>query len=52
MHFIVDVDPGVDFPPLTAYWSANNMLITSGSLDVSAGELTASFYRGSTERGG
>ena len=37
MHFIVDVDPGVDFPPLTAYWSANNMLITSGSLDVSAG---------------
>ncbi len=50
MRFIVDVDPGVDFPPLTAYWSANNMLITSGSLDVSAGELTASFYRGGSVR--
>ena len=46
MRFIVDVDPNVDFDSLTAYWSVNNKLITSGALDVTAGELTASFYRG------
>ncbi len=46
MRFMVNVDPGVDFDPLTAYWSVNNVLVTSGGLDVTAGELTASFYRG------
>ena len=45
MRFVENVDPGVDFSSLTAYWSVNNKLITSGSLDVTAGELTASFYR-------
>ncbi len=49
MRFITTVDPGVRFAPLTAYWSVNNKLIASGSLDVSAGELTASFYRGDEE---
>ena len=49
MRFITTVDPGVQFDPLIAYWSVNNKLIASGSLDVSAGELTASFYRGDGE---
>ncbi len=46
MRFVNAADPNVDFDSLTAYWSVNNKLITSGALDVSAGELTASFYRG------
>ena len=32
------------FAPLNAFWSVNNAL--TGSLDIDAGELTASFYRG------
>lgn len=44
MNFVADVDPTVSFDPLTAYWSINNKLVSTG-LDVSAGELTASFYR-------
>ena len=32
------------FPPLDAFWSVNNAL--TGTLDIDAGELTASFYRG------
>lgn len=32
------------FAPLDAFWSVNNTL--TGSLDIDAGELTASFYRG------
>ncbi len=45
MTFVTSVDPDVNFAPLTAYWSVNNKLVSTG-LDVSAGELTASFYRG------
>ncbi|MEM8816613.1 MAG: hypothetical protein AAGE85_12380 [Pseudomonadota bacterium] len=45
MRFVIAADPNVDFDSLTAYWSVNNKLITSGGLDISAGELTASFYR-------
>ncbi|MDJ0710541.1 MAG: hypothetical protein QNJ14_09135 [Woeseiaceae bacterium] len=32
------------FPPLDAFWSVNNTL--TSPLDIDAGELTASFYRG------
>ena len=46
MTFVVGADDFVSFDSLTAYWSVNNKLITSGGLDISAGELTASFYRG------
>ena len=40
-------EPGYEnevFAPLDAFWSVNNTL--TGSLDIDAGELTASFYRG------
>ncbi len=45
MSFVAGVDPNASFEPLTAYWSVNNKLVSTG-LDVTAGELTASFYRG------
>jgi len=45
MQFIIDVDPGVVFPPLDAYWSVNNTL--AGETDVTAGELPGAFYRAS-----
>lgn len=44
MTFVTGVDPNTSFAPLTAYWSVNNKLVSTG-LDVTAGELTASFYR-------
>ena len=45
IRFVLSADPNAVFPPLDAYWSVNNTLV-SGSLDITAGDLTASFYRG------
>ena len=45
IQFVLSADPNAVFPPMDAYWSVNNTL-TGGSLDITAGDLTASFYRG------
>lgn len=40
--FVESVDPNATFPPLDAFWSVNNTLTDAN--DITAGELTASFY--------
>ena len=44
MQSIIAERPTQVFPPLDAFWSVNNTL--TSPLDIDAGELTASFYRG------
>ena len=44
MELILSVDPAVTFPPLDAFWSVNNTLVSPTNEDI--GELGSSFYRG------
>ncbi len=44
MEMITAVDPTATFPPLDAFWSVNNTLVSPS--DIDAGELSSSFYRG------
>lgn len=43
MQFIRSVDSNANFPPLDMFWSVNNTM-TSGDLDITAGELWTSGY--------
>jgi hypothetical protein len=43
MQTILDVDPGVSFPPLDAFWSISNGG-TDGIDDIDTGEFGVSFY--------
>ncbi len=43
VQFIVSADPNAQFAPLDAFWSVNNTLVSPS--DITAGELSASFYR-------
>jgi hypothetical protein len=46
IQFVKDVDPGVIFPPMDAFWSVNNT-IASDDVDLTAGQLpTTSYYSG------
>ena len=42
-QFVVNTDPNAQFAPLDAFWSVNNTLASPS--DITAGELSASFYR-------
>lgn len=44
MLFVMTANPDTVFPPLDAFWSVDNALLTSGTMDIDAGELPASFY--------
>jgi hypothetical protein len=44
IQFVLTADPDAVFPPLDAFWSVDNSLLTAGSIDIDAGELPASFY--------
>jgi hypothetical protein len=46
MEMITAVDPTVVFPPLDAFWSVNNTLVSPQNID--AGELPSSFYNGNS----
>ena len=47
IQFVLEADSSVDFPPLDAFWSVNNTIPESPRpIDITAGELGASFYRG------
>lgn len=43
MQFVRSVDAGAHFPPLDMFWSVNNT-VTTGELDITAGELWTSGY--------
>ncbi len=44
IEMITAVDPTATFPPLDAFWSVNNTLVSP--TDIDAGELSSSFYQG------
>ncbi len=44
MEMITAVNPTATFPPLNAFWSVNNTLVSP--TDIDAGELSSSFYAG------
>jgi len=49
MRLMLREDPNATFPPVDAYWSANNALI-SGGFDIDNGEIPAAFYSSDPDR--
>ena len=47
IQFVLSADANAVFPPMDAYWSVNNTILDPSvdTFDITAGNLTASFYR-------